>query len=1235
MKRHAWWLVLAVLVLSAMNLAAPAQAQVVINGVSQGSAYSVPSTGLTATSESINYFGGTLSQSQGSNSSSTLDVGVGDPSYPFFAGLGTYDLSGGNLTATTETLGIGNGNGVFDQTNGTNTVGTGGLSVLGQSAANGTLAGSADYQLIGGTLIAPLISIGESSVTDHATFEFGGGVADFAQMQIYQGSLVTASANEVLDAANAVNTAPIVTQVAGTNTVTGTFELGATGTTVITNGVVTGYTPNNDTYSLKGGSLSAANEQLGIGGNAQFTQSGGTNTVLTGGTLTIGSAGIQVAPGIGGGGVASYDLSGGVLTAPTISVAQSGTLQFNGGTIDFGQLVSHGTLSASGNEVLDSINAVNTAPIVTQVAGTNTVTGTFELGATGTTVITNGVVTGYTPNNDTYSLKGGSLSAANEQLGIGGNAQFTQSGGTNTVLTGGTLTIGSAGIQVAPGIGGGGVASYDLSGGVLTAPTISVAQSGTLQFNGGTIDFGQLVSHGTLSASGNEVLDRAGATNTTYQVTELTGTNTVAGALEVGASGTTGSGGSFTANSGIYNLESGATLRAGGEVIGLAGTGTLEQTGGTNTISGSGAISLSDGTTLAAGTLMLGDNAGSSGTYTLSGTSSQLTAGVEVVGNNGTGSFVQQSGTNTVGSLVIAQGGGTGTYALQGGTLSGTVAVSAYGTFELSGGSLAGGIVNNGVFAETGGGSTGALTNNATATVAGTLTASQVTNASQFTLNGGTVTTTGGFENDSTLSGHGSIVGTGGFLNTNLFTQSGGSFTLSATGTNNNAGEIDLAAGTTTPFQIAAGSTLANNGLINLNGGTLSGFGTLDNATGVIDGGGRIATALFSNQGTLNAGAGLTSLSGTVINGGIIDLGAANALLIGSNISNDGTIEGQGQINNGIGDSGGTIQASGGTLILGGVVTTTKQTTLIANTGAQLQLTAALANIGTVSLAGGSFDDTSAQGVTNNGTISGYGAFGASGLTNNHTILVAGGTATFNTAVTNNLGGTITVDHAAAVFNGAVTNNGTIHTNFGTASYAGTFTNNGTVISDPSTQTFAGDLVEGTTGVIQAAAGDRYVVEGGFLNSSTQNTAWNTSGAILAFAAGGASALHTLALAGADLGAGAAGYQNNFAWNTLALDANQSLTLTDGISAANVAFYTDVLSGAVISGNSISNITGNDFNIYYNPLFAANAYLGGLTYNLASGGQLIADSVPTPEPAAGVLLAGFVLILAGLRPRRR
>ena len=1359
MKRGNRWLALAGFLLAGFAMAAPARAQVVVNGVNEGTTYTVPSIGVVAPlGESIGFDGGTLNQTQSSNATGSLWIGLGGPPPLFQASSGTYNLSGGTLDATSETLGLGDGLGTFNQTNGTNNVSI--LSVLGQTAANGLLPGVANYILGGGLLNASVISVGKSGATDNAWFAFDGGTADFGQMQIYQGATVLSSGNESLDAANPNHTTRTVVQFGGSNSATGTFELGVSGTTTITNGVVTSYSPNNLSYNLNGGSLSAASEALGIGGNAQLIQNGGTNTVRAGGTLTIGSAGIQAAPGIGGGGVGGYDLTQGSLTAPTISVAASGTLQFNGGAIDFGQLTSLGTLSASGNEVLDQAGAVNTTYHLFQNSGTNTVTGALEVGASGTTP-PGGTFTG---NSGYYNLSAASqLSAAAEVIGLAGTGSFIQTAATNTIASTGTVTLsdgstvaggtlmlgdaatGSGAYQLGgPGsqltattevVGnngsgrfsqlagtnstssvtiaqGSGTGSYTLTGGTLAATgNVRVNTNGSFGFDGGVLQTNELaISGGTVTATGNEQLTGSGA-GAIVATLQTGGSNTVAAGTLYVTSG--------TGQSGSYQLQ-GGTISALAETV-ATGFNSFAQTGGSNTVTtlsidspgagsiggyqlyggalhagtitvastgylafGNGgnidfgqlalagtmttsnnevldspgqahasyAVTQTGGTNLSLGALELGAATGNTGSYTLSG--GNLSAAAEVIGLAGTGSVTQTGGTNTltgpagapirlsngavVNGGVLTLGlntGSSGTYALQGGTLSGNVAVSANGTFNLSGGTQQGQITNNGLFAETAGGSVGTLTNNATATVAGTLTASQVTNAGLFTLGGGTVTTTNGFENDSTLSGFGGIAGTGGFLNTNLFTQSGGSVTIAATGTNDNTGEIDLAAGTTTPFQIATGSTLSNDGLIKLNGGTLSGGGTLINATGVIGGTGRIGVAQFRNLGTLTADAGLTSLSGIVSNGGVIQLTGTGALLTGSIISNTGTIEGVGRINNGIGNLGGSIQALGGTLTLGGPVTTSGATTLLAASGGQLLLTGAFTDEGTISLAGGSFDSTSGQTITNNGTISGYGSFAATALANSHTILVAGGTATFNTAITNNIGGTITVDHAAAVFNGAVTNNGTIHTNFGTASYAGTFTNNGTVISDPSTQTFTGDLVEGTTGVIQAAAGDRYVVEGGFLNHSTQNTAWNTAGAILELAAGGASSLHTLALAGADLGIGSTGYQNNFAWNTLAIDSLQSLSLSDGVTAANVAFYTDVLSGAQVSGNSILNISGNGFNIYYDPLFAANAYLGGLTYNLSGGGQLIADSVPTPEPATGALLAGFVLILAGLRPRRR
>ena len=112
------------------------------------------------------------------------------------------------------------------------------------------------------------------------------------------------------------------------------------------------------------------------------------------------------------------------------------------------------------------------------------------------------------------------------------------------------------------------------------------------------------------------------------------------------------------------------------EYIGYSGTGSFTQSGGTNSVSGS---------------LYLGYNSGSSGTYNLSG-SGLLSAPSEYIGYSGTGSFTQSGGTNTIsGSLVLGQNAGsTGTYNLNGGllSLSGLTQGAGSATFNFSGGTL-------------------------------------------------------------------------------------------------------------------------------------------------------------------------------------------------------------------------------------------------------------------------------------------------------------------------------------------------------------------------------------------------------------------------------------------------------------------------------------------------------------------------------------------------------------------
>jgi C1A family cysteine protease len=100
--------------------------------------------------------------------------------------------------------------------------------------------------------------------------------------------------------------------------------------------------------------------------------------------------------------------------------------------------------------------------------------------------------------------------------------------------------------------------------------------------------------------------------------------------------------------------------------------GSIIQSGGTNTVGGS---------------LYLGYNAGSSGTYTLSGGS--LRAAYQYAGYSGSGIFNQSGGTNTVGgSLYLGYNAGArGTYNLTGGSLTVTgqiiLASAASGTAEL------------------------------------------------------------------------------------------------------------------------------------------------------------------------------------------------------------------------------------------------------------------------------------------------------------------------------------------------------------------------------------------------------------------------------------------------------------------------------------------------------------------------------------------------------------------------
>lgn len=189
-----------------------------------------------------------------------------------------------------------------------------------------------------------------------------------------------------------------------------------------------------------------------------------------------------------------------------------------------------------------------------------------------------------------------------------------------------------------------------------------------------------------------------------------------------------------------------------------------------------------------------------------------------------------------------------------------------------------------------------------------------------------------------------------------------------------------------------------------------------------------------------------------------------------------------------------------------------------------------------------------------------------------------------------------------------------------------------------------GDLVVEDQGWI-AASTSNFLITGDFLNHSTKASSWDTLQANLQLFGSG---LHSVALAGADLGATRTGYTNNFAWAALALGSGSRYQLIDGnATAGGGALYVGLFE--LQDGLSqLRNINSN-YNIYYDALLAGNAYLGGQAYAFGNGsGHLIGitgaagglsplsagAAVAVPEPQEGALVMAGMGVLWLLRKRK-
>jgi PEP-CTERM motif len=322
----------------------------------------------------------------------------------------------------------------------------------------------------------------------------------------------------------------------------------------------------------------------------------------------------------------------------------------------------------------------------------------------------------------------------------------------------------------------------------------------------------------------------------------VSGSLTMQGGSQLGINGAKLNLGILAGASGIVSLNDTSSLAADNEIIGGAGSGQFTQSDGTNTVNVQ---------------LTLGDQAGGTGTYNLSGGS--LRALNETIGNSGTGTFIQSGvSSNTVlGTLAISQSPGfPSSYDLQSGTLNATtIQVGLLGTFKNDAGTV---------------------------------------NYTVLNLNGGTIDASVPFVNTGALNGFGSINASAKFINRGTVNLTG---TTTVNGdTTNSAGATMTANGPITSFNgnvtnqgqfTTVGNTnitgsLANNGGTFLNLGAMTAsnivnLGMLTNS-GVLNTAVAVNSAVLTNHGSFTAGAltnsGLFNNFGIAMIGNFVNTGA-------------------------------------------------------------------------------------------------------------------------------------------------------------------------------------------------------------------------------------------------------------------------------------------------------------------------------------------------------------------------
>ena len=451
---------------------------------------------------------------------------------------------------------------------------------------------------------------------------------------------------------------------------------------------------------------------------------GGVLTTTSSSNTYVGARGTSVVTiaADGGGGGGSLTIGSGPLNVGwrgDSGANGDGTIIQNGGTVVLGRNMDLGQNDANTRGRYEIHDGTLTVATWVQVGRR----GVGEFLQTGGTVNVNRssgdpalMIGSQGGSTGTYTMTGGILNVPSLQMVVGKDSTGTFAQSNGTVTCGHDLILGNS-----SGVTG----TYTLDDGSLSAGTMIVGREGTGLFtlNDGSVANSSGIYVGQLGAADGTFVQNGGIVNANHNI-------------DIGREGATAKG--------RYEIHDGTLNVAQWMQVGRQGVGEFLQTGGTVNVNRSSGDPA----------LMVGSQAGSTGTYTMTGGILNVPSIDMAVGERGTGTFQLDDGTCNFGDAFVVgkRDAGDGTFIQNGGTVNassylniGHDSATATGRYEMHGGTLnvaahlQVGRLGTGTLIQTG----GDINSTNTAVGSGFYVGAQSGSSGLYQMSGGTLTVAG------------------------------------------------------------------------------------------------------------------------------------------------------------------------------------------------------------------------------------------------------------------------------------------------------------------------------------------------------------------------------------------------------------------------------------------------------------------------------------------------------------